>query len=136
MKKYLLFFMVTLMALAGCANSNNNSNASSEEIAGKADTATSIADSTQGKVVLLDFYATWCGPCRAQSPVINELQRTNPDLEVKRIDVDENGDIAQGYGVQSIPTLIFLVDGQPAARFTGYTELEELETTYKELVKQ
>ena len=136
MKKYLLFFMVTLMALAGCANSNNNSNASSEESAGKADTATSIADSTQGKVVLLDFYATWCGPCRAQSPVINELQRTNPDLEVKRIDVDENGDIAQGYGVQSIPTLIFLVDGQPAARFTGYTELEELETTYKELVKQ
>lgn len=72
------------------------------------------------KPVLVDFYADWCGPCRAMAPTIEELaHELNGTAVVGKVDVDANQALAEQYQVMSIPTLIVFKDGQPAVRFSG-----------------
>uniref|UniRef100_A0A832I0N9 Thioredoxin n=1 Tax=Eiseniibacteriota bacterium TaxID=2212470 RepID=A0A832I0N9_UNCEI len=70
--------------------------------------------------VLVDFWAAWCGPCRAIAPVVEELASEYAGkMKVMKLDVDENQDIAIRYGVQSIPTLILFKGGDAAVRIVG-----------------
>ena len=71
------------------------------------------------KVVLLDFFATWCGPCRMIAPVIEELSDEMADVAFAKIDVDELPELAQQYGIVSIPTLVLLKDGKEIDRAVG-----------------
>ena len=71
------------------------------------------------KPVLLDFYAEWCGPCRMIAPIIEEIANERDDILVGKINVDEQGELAQAYDVMSIPTLIVLKDGKVANQATG-----------------
>ena len=71
------------------------------------------------KPVLLDFYADWCGPCRMIAPIVEEIANERDDIIVGKINVDEQGELAQAYGVMSIPTLIVLKDGKVANQATG-----------------
>ena len=71
------------------------------------------------KPALLDFYADWCGPCRMVAPVIEEIAREHPEYVVGKINVDESPELAQKYGVFSIPTLAVVRDGRIAGRMTG-----------------
>ena len=64
------------------------------------------------KVVLLDFFATWCGPCRMVGPVIEEIAEENEDIVVGKIDVDKESDLASRFQVYSIPTLVVMKDGE------------------------
>lgn len=64
------------------------------------------------KTVLLDFYADWCGPCRMVSPLVDEIAEENPQYLVGKINVDEEPQLAQEFGVSSIPTLIVMKDGK------------------------
>ena len=79
------------------------------------------------KPVLVDFYADWCWPCNAMSPVIEELAKEleGKDKE-KKINVDENSDIAVEYNVMSIPTLIIFKNGKEEKRLVGLRDKEEL----------
>ncbi len=61
--------------------------------------------------VLLDFFATWCGPCRMIAPVIEEISAEHPEYVIGKIDVDEEPALAQAFGVESIPTLVVLKNG-------------------------
>lgn len=62
--------------------------------------------------VLLDFFATWCGPCRMIAPFIEQIAEEHPEYVICKIDVDEEPELAQEFGVQSIPTLVVLKGGQ------------------------
>lgn len=73
----------------------------------------------RGKTVLLDFYAEWCGPCRMVSPIVDEIAEENPQYIVGKINVDEQEELAQEFGVFSIPTLVVLKNGEVVNQVTG-----------------
>ena len=78
------------------------------------------------KPALLDFYADWCGPCRMVAPVIEDIAREHPEYVVGKINVDESPELAQKYGVFSIPTLAVVKDGRIAGRMTGAKPKEKI----------
>ena len=80
-----------------------------------------------GGLVVIDFWATWCGPCRMLSPIVDELaDELAGKVTVAKCNVDDCPDIAADYGIRSIPTLIFLKDGQAVERSVGVKSKEEL----------
>ena len=78
------------------------------------------------KPALLDFYADWCGPCRMVAPIIEEIAMEHPEYVVGKINVDENPELAQKYGVFSIPTLAVVKEGRIAGRMTGAKPKEKI----------
>ncbi len=78
------------------------------------------------ETVLVDFFATWCGPCKMMAPVIAEIADENQNAKVVKIDVDEAEDIAARYGIMSIPTMIIFKNGEPAKTFVGLTEKDKI----------
>ena len=77
-------------------------------------------------LVLVDFFATWCGPCKMLSPLLEEIANENPDLKVLKIDVDEVGPLAAKFGIQAIPTLILFKDGERKDTKLGYQNKNQL----------
>ena len=79
--------------------------------------------------VLLDFWATWCGPCRMIAPFVEEIAQENEHITVGKIDVDEEAALAARFGIVSIPTLIVMEKGQVVDKLVGYrpkTDIEKL----------
>ena len=83
------------------------------------------ASVASGKVVV-DFWATWCGPCRMQSPILDQFAAAHPEVSVCKVDVDEQPELAARFGVMNIPTLLFFVDGKLANKAVGLQSLDRL----------
>lgn len=77
--------------------------------------------------VLVDFFATWCGPCKMMSPIVEELaKKVEGKAKVCKVDIDEERDIAIKYGIMSIPTFIVFKNGEPVGKAVGMRDKEEL----------
>ena len=122
------FFAAAFLVLiaAGCGNpaAMNQSTASVKHIA-QSEFENEVTRSTNA--IVADFYATWCGPCRTLSPMLDRLAGPLTDkIKFVKINVDESPGIAQNFSVQGIPTLIFFRDGKVADRITGLIPETEL----------
>ena len=83
-----------------------------------------------GKTVIVDFFATWCGPCMMLSPILEEL---SSEYKVCKINVDEEQELAMSNKIMSIPTVYFYKDGELKNKFVGYKTKEEIESILKSL---
>jgi thioredoxin 1 len=86
-------------------------------------------------LVLVDFWATWCGPCQVMGPIIKQVAEENKNAKVKvgKLNVDENSDTAQKYNVMSIPTLIYFKEGKVVDQSSGVQSKDALQKKLKEL---
>lgn len=82
-------------------------------------------------LVLIDFWATWCGPCLMQAPILEQL--SEDELKIVKIDVDENPETAQKFGIMSIPTLLFKKDGEVVKQVAGVHTKEQIKAIVAEL---
>ncbi len=95
-----------------------------EEIIGKEEFAAALASD---KPVVVDFWATWCGPCRMQAPVLEEFAKeAEGKVRVVKVDVDENEEIAYQYKIASIPTLMVFKNGESVEKSVGLTSAAKL----------
>ena len=96
--------------------------------------ATFEAETKEG-LVLVDFWATWCGPCRMQAPILEKLSEelSEDELKILKMDVDENPEIARAFGIMSIPTLLFKKDGQVVKQVAGVHTAAQIKVIVAEL---
>lgn len=83
-------------------------------------------EETNEGVVLTDFWAIWCGPCKMQSPVIDDLASERDDVKFTKMDVDQNQETPKEFGIQAIPTLLIKKDGEVKDRVVGFHTKEQL----------
>ncbi|HFH9838227.1 TPA: thioredoxin [Streptococcus suis] len=90
---------------------------------------------TQEGVVLVDFWAPWCGPCRMQAPILEQLAEEvdEDELRIYKMDVDENPNTARQFGIMSIPTLLFKKDGQVVKQVAGVHTKDQLKAILAEI---
>lgn len=91
-------------------------------------TLSTVLKSHQGKHVIVDFWAPWCGPCKMLAPVLDTLAESRDDIVVVKVDVEENKEVSAQYGIRSIPALILFKDGEELATRLGAANLNVLTT--------
>ena len=82
-------------------------------------------------LVLVDFYATWCGPCRSQAPILENIEKNHEDVEVIKVDVEECETLATEYKVLNLPTILIFKNGEPYNKFVGLTQEKTIEEVLK-----
>lgn len=106
--RFLQMGLVTLVLLIGTNGCKHEKGETAESSQPSRSISSNITDST-GKITVIDFYATWCGPCKMMTPVMEKMEEKYGDkIDFRKVDVDQNGELAQQYNIQSIPTLVIL----------------------------
>lgn len=131
--RLILCVVVGMMLMLGTNSCDNNKKSqdksgSQSESSVKQRTNNSKREASD-KLLLLDFYATWCGPCQAMTPVMEKMEEKYGDrIEFKRIDVDENNELAEQYNVQSIPNIVILSpDEEVLENIIGYQDADKMD---------
>lgn len=84
-------------------------------------------------IILIDFFATWCGPCKSMEPLLQQLESTYPDLTIFKIDIDKSQDLAQRFKVASVPTFKFIKSGKVLKTQVGMMSPNDLDNILKSL---
>ena len=87
-------------------------------------------------ISFVDFFADWCGPCKMLGPVLEEVSAEYPDIEFAKVNVDENMDLAEKYGIMSIPQIFMFKDGEVIGKFGGYRDIGGVRAFIDQTVKQ
>ena len=83
----------------------------------------------EDKLLVVDFFATWCGPCKKLSPTLDEVsEELGEQVNIVKVDVDESADLAMDYGIRSVPTVLFFKTGQQVDKFVGALPKSEIVT--------
>ena len=90
-------------------------------------TSENFEEVTAAGVVLVDFWAVWCGPCKMQSPIVDAFAKAHSDVKVCKVNVDEQPALAMRFGIMSIPTLMVFRGGEAVKKTVGLSSLEEIE---------
>ena len=127
----IVFFIIGMIILSIYLNNVNKVEISNEEEIGMEIMKVTSANFEEevlkcDKTVLIDFYADWCGPCKAYSPIVEVVAKENEDIKVVKIDVDNAQDIAYKYQVMSIPTTVIIKNGQEVNRAVGMMSKSDL----------
>ena len=83
------------------------------------------------KVVVIDFWATWCGPCKMMAPVVEEVAKDYPDVKVCKVNVDEEPELSNAFKIVSIPTIVVIKNGEIIDSVVGYRPKEDIEKIIK-----
>lgn len=83
-------------------------------------------------MVLVDFYATWCGPCKMLGPVLEELATKHDDVKIVKMDIDQNPELAKSYGIMSVPTMLLFKDRAVIDKKVGFMPKELIDNWIKE----
>ncbi|AXX93510.1 thioredoxin [Malaciobacter molluscorum LMG 25693] len=93
-----------------------------------------IDEKIKDKTVIVDFYATWCPPCKIMTQNLNKYEKVkNPNVKVYKVDVDKEPELAQKFGIRTIPTLIYFKDGKVVKQEVGIRSVSELQSNVKNL---
>lgn len=133
---FIAFSLLLMLGITSCEQkkaSVNDSNSQSEVIVKEKTEEVSVeqsntASAPKGKMVIIDFYATWCGPCKAMTPVMNLMEeKYGNKFEFKKVDIDQESDLAQQYNIEGVPTLVVLSpDNKVITTIVGYRDADEL----------
>ena len=126
-----IFFIISMIILSRVLNNRNKLEISNEEENRMEILSVTSANFEKevinsDKTVLIDFYADWCGPCKAYSPIVESVASENEDIKVVKINVDNAQDIAIKYQVMSIPTTVVIKNGQEINRAVGMMSKSDL----------
>lgn len=89
-------------------------------------------DVIEGETVLVDFFATWCGPCRMLSPVLEEIASDRSNIKIVKVDIDESTALAKNFGIMSVPTLLLFKNGKMVDQRSGFAPKEEITSWIEE----
>lgn len=95
------------------------------------DEDTEMKEELKEGMVLVDFFATWCGPCQMIAGELEELSASDDTIKILKIDIDRHPEIAKEYGVMAVPTLLFIKDGDLLERQTGFMPKEKIVEIFK-----
>ena len=85
--------------------------------------------------VLVDFYATWCGPCKMLAPILEQVSQENDNITIAKLDIDEGLEIAKEFGIMSVPTMVLFKDGKEQDRLMGLRPKKAIEDAINKIVE-
>lgn len=127
--------VMLMMGINSCDNKKQTDDKSSTQ--SKESSVKAKVGSAQ-KLVLIDFYATWCGPCKAMTPVMEQMEQKYGDrIEFQKVDVDQNEELARKYNVMSIPNIVILSpDEEVLENIVGYHDADEMEEILSKVLEK
>lgn len=151
MKKIIFGIVAIIMLVASCNNKNESQNDENAAMAGENQSEMPVAASDEegqtewvkqttimtSKPMVIDFFATWCGPCKELAPILDEIEKKHKgDVMFKRVDVDKEAALAYEFKIEAVPTLMFITPKGEYQTLLGLQEASVIEAKIAELLKQ